>query len=46
VAGGGVSMRPQEALAPERLAADEDGRLGQIRSQAAERAAAEAWWWD
>jgi hypothetical protein len=46
VAGGGVSIRPQEALAPGRLAADEDGRLGQIRSQATERAAAGAWWWD
>jgi hypothetical protein len=46
VAGGGVSIRPAEALSPPRLMTDKDGKLGRVRSQAGQALPADRWWWD
>ena len=46
VAGGGVSIRPAEALSPPRLIDDKDGKLGRVRSQAGQALPADRWWWD
>ncbi|MCA9268303.1 MAG: hypothetical protein KDA41_07520, partial [Planctomycetales bacterium] len=44
-AGGGVSILPAQALAPERLLKD-DGSLGPLRKQATGRLPADRWWWE
>jgi hypothetical protein len=45
-AGGGVSIRPDEALEPENLLADEQQAVAGARNQVEIPAAAERWWWD
>jgi hypothetical protein len=45
-AGGGVSIRPDEALKPENLLPDEKGATGTLREQLVIPAAASRWWWD
>ena len=44
-AGGGVSILPHEALAPERMLKD-DGSLGKLHAKVSEELPADAWWWD
>ncbi len=45
--GGGVDIQPRLALQPERLLADEDGRLAQERPRAAPlQVRPDQWWWD
>jgi hypothetical protein len=44
-AGGGVSIRPEEALSPERIQSDERGQLAR-QYNAVEHAPADRWWWD
>jgi hypothetical protein len=44
-AGGGVSASPEEALDPNRLAKDADGKLDG-RRKALNTPAADSWWWD
>lgn len=44
-AGGGVSIRPDQALNSDRIMLDEQGTLTQQR-QAIGRASADRWWWD
>jgi hypothetical protein len=46
VAGGGVSIRPDEALAPQRLHKDEDRKLSQLRARLSEGLPKDRWWWD
>jgi hypothetical protein len=46
VAGGGVSIRPDEALAPQRLHKDEDQKLSKLRSRLSEDVPRDRWWWD
>ncbi len=46
LAGGGVSIRPDEALAPERLHKDQDRKLSQLRSRLSEAVPQDRWWWD
>jgi hypothetical protein len=46
VAGGGVSIRPGEALAPQRLQKDEDRKLSQLRARLSEGLPKDRWWWD
>jgi hypothetical protein len=46
VAGGGVSIRPDEALKPERLLKDKDDRLSETRQKISTRPTDERWWWD
>jgi hypothetical protein len=46
VAGGGVSIRPDEALSPQRLLADKDGKLLQLQSSVLENIPKDRWWWD
>ncbi len=45
-AGGGVSIRPDEALAAQRLLADDEGQVTEARRQAMEGKQDESWWWD
>jgi hypothetical protein len=45
-AGGGVSIRPDEALAPENLLPDENGTLREEREQLVLPVDARRWWWD
>jgi hypothetical protein len=45
-AGGGVDIRPEEALAADRLMRDEGGKLAQQWHQLSLPAAGERWWWD
>jgi hypothetical protein len=44
-AGGGVTIRPDEALATENLLPDEDGKLQKFREELP-RPGTDAWWWD
>jgi hypothetical protein len=44
-AGGGVSIRPDEALRSENLLSDNDGSVAKLRGELA-LPAAERWWWD
>jgi hypothetical protein len=44
-AGGGVTIRPDEALASENLLPDEDGKVQRLREELP-RPAGDAWWWD
>jgi hypothetical protein len=46
LAGGGVSIRPGEALSPQRLHKDEDRKLSQLRSRLSEDVPKDRWWWD
>jgi len=45
-AGGGVSIRPEEALAAERLIADKDGQLAKAHAKVGGGIPADRWWWD
>ena len=45
-AGGGVSIRPDEALEPANLLPDEQGAVRRQREQLVIPADGEAWWWD
>ena len=45
-AGGGVSIQPDEALAPERLLADRDGKLAAARDKQRAAPRGPGWWWD
>ena len=45
-AGGGVTIRAEQALAAQRLQGDEDGKLGQARAKAADGVPPDRWWWD
>jgi hypothetical protein len=45
-AGGGVTIRAEQALAVSRLLADKDGKLAETRSQIAGGLPADRWWWD
>lgn len=45
-AGGGVSIRAEEALAAERLRNDKDGKLRIAREKVGDGAKADRWWWD
>ena len=45
-AGGGVSIRAQEALTPENLQADDGGKLAGLREDLARRGPTDRWWWD
>lgn len=44
-AGGGVTIRPDEALASENLLPDEDGKVQRLREELP-RPGPDAWWWD
>jgi hypothetical protein len=44
-AGGGVSIRPDEALRSENLLADENGAVTKLRDELV-RPADDRWWWD
>lgn len=44
-AGGGVSIRPDEALLAENLVADEDGSVAKVRGEL-NQPAGDRWWWD
>lgn len=44
-AGGGVSIRPEEVLSPQRIQSDERGLLAR-QYNAVEHAPADRWWWD
>jgi hypothetical protein len=46
VAGGGVSIHPAKALAPDRLLPDKDGKLGKLHDDVAKLPPGERWWWD
>jgi len=48
VAGGGVSINPDKALAPDRLLPDKDGKLAKARGEVdgAKQPPADRWWWD
>lgn len=46
LAGGGVSIRANEALVPERLIPDKDGKLGGLRDQIGRQGPEDRWWWD
>ena len=45
-AGGGVSIRPERALTPERLMQDPDGSVAEARRHNATLPLGERWWWD
>ena len=45
-AGGGVSIRPDEALDPANLLPDEKGAIAGLREQLARPADVAQWWWD
>jgi hypothetical protein len=45
-AGGGVSIRPDEALAAENLLPDENSAVRKLREQLVTPAGADRWWWD
>jgi len=45
-AGGGVSIRPEEALAPDHLLIDKDEKVAKLRSQVGAKIPADRWWWD
>jgi len=45
-AGGGVSIRADEALRPNRLLADEDGKLADRYGKTSPPADESRWWWD
>jgi hypothetical protein len=45
-AGGGVSIRPDEALEPDNLLPDEQQAVAAARGKVELPAAAERWWWD
>ncbi|TWT99412.1 hypothetical protein Pla108_03490 [Botrimarina colliarenosi] len=44
--GGGVMIRPTEALDAANVKADEDGKLAEQRATVEAAAASDAWWWD
>jgi Protein of unknown function (DUF1598) len=44
-AGGGVSIRPDEALRTENLVADEDGSMAKVRGELTQPVG-DRWWWD
>ncbi|MGI9455609.1 MAG: DUF1598 domain-containing protein, partial [Aeoliella sp.] len=45
--GGGVEMRPTEALSPGNLMQDDEGKVGAVRDEVdLSTLAADAWWWD
>jgi len=46
VAGGGVSIRAEQALAAERLKADDGGKLARLRQDVDQRSPPDRWWWD
>ncbi len=46
LAGGGVSIRPAEAFASGRVAADADGRLAGLRNNVKRGIPEDRWWWD
>ena len=46
LAGGGVSIRPLNALTTENLLPDDDGHLAQLREQLGAKVPADRWWWD
>lgn len=46
LAGGGVSIRPDQALAAENLLADEQGTLARSRDEIARKLPPDRWWWD
>lgn len=46
VAGGGVSIRPEEALTAQHLLSDKEGKVAKLRSQVGATPPAERWWWD
>ncbi len=45
-AGGGVSINPDKALAPDRLLPDKDGKLDAARGEVSKNLPADGWWWD
>lgn len=45
-AGGGVSIRAEQALAADRLMRDEGGKLGDERQRVGQTLPADRWWWD
>jgi hypothetical protein len=45
-AGGGVSIRADEALQPSLWLADDDGQLASRRRDASEHPDGDLWWWD
>ncbi|MGA2253700.1 MAG: DUF1598 domain-containing protein [Thermoguttaceae bacterium] len=45
-AGGGVSIRPEEALTSQHVQSDKDGKVAKLRSQVGTTLPAERWWWD
>ena len=45
-AGGGVSIRPEEALTAEHLLADKDEKVAKLRSQVGAKLPGDRWWWD
>jgi hypothetical protein len=45
-AGGGVSIRADEALAEDRLLTDDKGQLYETRREAIEASQPDSWWWD
>jgi hypothetical protein len=46
VAGGGVSIRPDEALQSQRLQPDQSGAVARLRAKVTEPPPADRWWWD
>jgi hypothetical protein len=46
VAGGGVSIRPEEALTSQHLLSDKEGKVAKLRSQVGTTLYADRWWWD
>ena len=45
-AGGGVSIRADQAITPDRLYGDQDGKLGERYGAERKRLPVERWWWD
>ncbi|MGD0897679.1 MAG: hypothetical protein ABR915_07565, partial [Thermoguttaceae bacterium] len=45
-AGGGVSIRPEEALTSEHLLGDKEGKVAKLRSQVGTTPHGDQWWWD
>jgi len=45
-AGGGVSIRPEEALTAEHLLSDKDGKVAKLRRQLGTTPSGDPWWWD
>jgi hypothetical protein len=45
-AGGGVSIRAEEALTAEHLLSDKEGKVGKLRGQVGTTLPGDRWWWD